>query len=272
MTVIMAWLRIELRRRWRSLVVLALLIAISSATVFTAIAGARREASAIDRLQAQTLPADAIVTPFEPHFDWDVVQALPQVEALATFSDTTNLIDGIPDASVTQFTPADSAALDTIERPVVLAGRLADPARADEAVVTPKFVESFGRGIGDTATVRLNSPETYDAISRAQIAAPGPGRAPRARMTRRQGRGVVITQASLLAGFGLLFGVPLGIALGRVIWRLIADNTPMAYVAPGTALAALLVVAAALLLANLLAALPGQRAARLPVHRILRAE
>ena len=172
MALIFTWMRIELRRRWRSLVVLALLVAISSGTVFTALAGARRAASAIDRLQAQTLPADAIVTPFEPHFDWDIVRALPQVEALATYSNTPNLVEGIADEDVTAFTPADTAALDTIERPVVLAGRLADPARADEVVVTPKFVESFGRGIGDTATVRLNSPETYDAISRAQRAAP----------------------------------------------------------------------------------------------------
>ena len=172
MALIFTWMRIELRRRWRSLVVLALLVAISSGTVFTALAGARRAASAIDRLQAQTLPADAIVTPFEPHFDWDIVRALPQVEALATYSNTPNLVEGIADEDVTAFAPADSAAFDTIERPVVLAGWLADPARADEAVVTPKFVESFGRGIGDTATVRLNSPETHDAISRAQRAAP----------------------------------------------------------------------------------------------------
>lgn len=83
---------------------------------------------------------------------------------------------------------------------------------------------------------------------------------------------MVITQASLLAAVGLLFGVPLGIGLGRVIWRLIAENTPLLYVAPAVALAVLLVIAATLLVANLLAALPGRWAARLPVHRILRAE
>lgn len=91
-------------------------------------------------------------------------------------------------------------------------------------------------------------------------------------MTCRQGRGVVITQASLLAAVGLLFGVPLGIALGRVVWRLIAENTPLAYVAPAVAIAVLVVVPATLLVANLLAALPGRWAARLPVNQILRAE
>lgn len=49
MTVVLAWLRLELRRRWRSLVVLALLIAISTGTVLTTDADARRDATAVDR-------------------------------------------------------------------------------------------------------------------------------------------------------------------------------------------------------------------------------
>ncbi|MGH3804251.1 MAG: FtsX-like permease family protein [Pseudonocardiaceae bacterium] len=85
-------------------------------------------------------------------------------------------------------------------------------------------------------------------------------------MTRRQCRGVVFTQASVLAAVGLLFGVPLGIALGRTVWRLIAENTPLLCQASAVAFALLLV------LANLLAALPSPRAVRLPVNQILRAE
>ncbi|MBA2309848.1 MAG: FtsX-like permease family protein [Pseudonocardiales bacterium] len=91
-------------------------------------------------------------------------------------------------------------------------------------------------------------------------------------MTRRQCRGVVFTQATLLAAIGLLFGVPLGIALGRTVWRLIAENTPLVYQPPAAALALLLVVLAAFVLANLLAAWPSRRAVRLPVNQILRAE
>ena len=77
-------------------------------------------------------------------------------------------------------------------------------------------------------------------------------------MTRWQSRGVVVTQASVLAAAGVLFGVPLGLALGRTTWRIVADYTPLQYVPPLAYLALLLVGPLALLVANLLAAWPGQ--------------
>jgi hypothetical protein len=50
MRVTRAWLRLDFPRRWRSLAVLGLLIAVSSATVLTAVASARRGESALQRL------------------------------------------------------------------------------------------------------------------------------------------------------------------------------------------------------------------------------
>ena len=91
-------------------------------------------------------------------------------------------------------------------------------------------------------------------------------------MTRRQARVVVATQASVLAVIGLVFGVPLGLVLGRTIWRVVANDTPVAYHPPLAAWTLLLIGPLALLTANLLAAWPGQRAARLSSARILRAE
>ena len=91
-------------------------------------------------------------------------------------------------------------------------------------------------------------------------------------LTRLQSRMVVVTQASVLAVIGLLFGVPLGIALGRTIWRVAAGMTPLAYHPPLAALALLLIGPLALLAANALAAWPARRAARLRVGQILRIE
>jgi hypothetical protein len=91
-------------------------------------------------------------------------------------------------------------------------------------------------------------------------------------MTRPQSRLVVVTQASVLAAAGLAVGVPLGLALGRLIWRLVALNTPLAYHPPLAFWALVLIGPLALVIANLLAAWPGQRAARLRSAQILRAE
>jgi ABC-type antimicrobial peptide transport system permease subunit len=91
-------------------------------------------------------------------------------------------------------------------------------------------------------------------------------------MTRWQSRGVVVTQASVLALVGLVFGVPLGVALGRTVWRVVANYTPLFYVPPVASWALLLVGPLTLLVANLLAAWPGYQAARLRVGHLLRAE
>jgi ABC-type antimicrobial peptide transport system permease subunit len=45
-------------------------------------------------------------------------------------------------------------------------------------------------------------------------------------MTRLQTRMVIATQASVLAMIGLVFGIPLGLALGRDIWRVVAASRP----------------------------------------------
>ncbi len=91
-------------------------------------------------------------------------------------------------------------------------------------------------------------------------------------ITRRQSQLIVITQATTLAVAGLLFGVPLGVALGRTVWRAVADSTPLLYVPPLAVLALAPVGPVALLVGNLLAALPARRAARIHVGNILRAE
>ncbi len=91
-------------------------------------------------------------------------------------------------------------------------------------------------------------------------------------MTRTQCRLVIFVQASVLALIGLVFGVPVGLALGRTVWRAVADYTPLQYVPPLAVTALLAVFPLALILANVLAAWPGHRATRLRVTTILRAE
>jgi ABC-type antimicrobial peptide transport system permease subunit len=91
-------------------------------------------------------------------------------------------------------------------------------------------------------------------------------------MTRWQCRWVIFTQATVLALVGLLVGIPLGLAVGRTVWRVVTDALPVQYVPPFAAVAMLSAVPVALVLANLLAAVPGRRAARLRIAQILRTE
>jgi hypothetical protein len=167
--IIAAWTRLECQRRWRSLAALSLLVALATATVLTAAAGARRGQTAFDRLWASTLPATVTVLPNQPGFDWSRIRALPEVSSLTTFAVARYAMDGYPPASQnTGFPPGDSQVFRTIERPVVLQGRLLDPRRVDEVDVTPLFPAIYGKGVGDTLTLQLPSPQQgqdYDPSS-----------------------------------------------------------------------------------------------------------
>ncbi len=90
--------------------------------------------------------------------------------------------------------------------------------------------------------------------------------------TRRQLAVAVAWQASVAAIVGIVLGVPVGIAFGRWLWDLFARAI---YAVPSPTVPALevvLVALGALVVANLVAALPGQMAARTPTAVVLRAE
>jgi hypothetical protein len=89
---------------------------------------------------------------------------------------------------------------------------------------------------------------------------------------RGQVLATIAWQATTLAALSLALGLPLGVALGRWAWTLFAEQigvvpepvTPLSLI--------LLVVPAAVLLANLVALLPAHKAARTPAALALRAE
>ena len=175
MRITVTWLRLEVRRRWRSLLVLALLVALATATVLAAAAGARRGQTAFDRLWASTLPATVTVLPNQPGFDWARVRALPEVAALSEFPVTFGFgLDCCAGASA-GFPPADDQFTRTIERPVIVHGRLFNPDRVDEVMVTPQFAAIFGKGVGATLTLRLASPQQ---INQEYDGSTGPPRGP----------------------------------------------------------------------------------------------
>ncbi len=157
MLITATWLRLDARRRWRSLAVLALLVALATATILTSIAGARRGASAYNRLSARTLPATVTVLPNQPGFDWARIAALPGVAALTKFPVAFGFEAQGYTAASSGFPLADDQMARTIERPVILAGQMFNPRRADQVVVTPKFAATSGKQVGDTLVLELSS-------------------------------------------------------------------------------------------------------------------
>ena len=90
--------------------------------------------------------------------------------------------------------------------------------------------------------------------------------------THRQLAAALAWQASVAAVIGIVVGVPLGIVLGRWLWTLFARQI-YAVPRPGVpVLSVALVALGALVLANVVAALPGRSAARTSTALLLRAE
>ena len=90
--------------------------------------------------------------------------------------------------------------------------------------------------------------------------------------TGRQLASSVAWQSSVAVVIGLVVGVPLGIVFGRFLWDVFADNI---YVVPSPTVPAIPIVGVAvgaLVLGNLVAAIPGRIAARTPSALLLRTE
>jgi ABC-type lipoprotein release transport system permease subunit len=90
--------------------------------------------------------------------------------------------------------------------------------------------------------------------------------------TGRQLGSVVAWQSSVAVAIGTIIGVPLGIILGRILWNLFAHEID-AIPAPAVPVPSIiLIVVGGIVLANIVAAVPGRIAARTPAALLLRAE
>ena len=90
--------------------------------------------------------------------------------------------------------------------------------------------------------------------------------------SRRQLAWTVSWQATVMTAAAVVAGLPAGVIVGRWAWIATAEALGIPAEPATPLLAVLLVVPAALLLANLLAWLPARRAARTPAAEVLRSE
>ena len=91
-------------------------------------------------------------------------------------------------------------------------------------------------------------------------------------LTRRQLASCVAWQSTIAAAVGIAAGIPAGVALGRWLWILFAQQIYAVPRATVPALSLLYIGLGALVLANLVAAIPGRHASRTPAALALRAE
>jgi hypothetical protein len=90
-------------------------------------------------------------------------------------------------------------------------------------------------------------------------------------LTARQLAATIAWQASVIAVIAAAIGVPVGIAAGRQLWTLFAQNIN-AVPEPTVPASVILVAVGVLVLANLVAAIPARLAARTPAALVLRTE
>ena len=91
-------------------------------------------------------------------------------------------------------------------------------------------------------------------------------------VTRRGVRLILSAQGTAIGLAGILLGIPLGLAIGRMGWQAVADQVPLLYVSPFGLLALAAVIPVVVVVANLLAVWPGRRASRVHPAEVLRAE
>jgi len=89
---------------------------------------------------------------------------------------------------------------------------------------------------------------------------------------RRQLMATIAWQASVVALVGVVLGVPLGIIVGRWLWTLFANSVDAVPEPTVPVLTVVIVSLSSLVLANLVAALPGRSAARTSTAEVLRGE
>jgi putative ABC transport system permease protein len=138
--------RVDIRRRWRAWLGLAVLIGLVGGAVTGLAAGARRTDSVYGRFLARSAPSDLLVLDTsalnpEAQIDLEAAAQLPGVAHTALVRGLFTLggrVDGreIPPFQMAPFSGPVTGLGDTVERPLLLEGRLADPEAVDELVVS----------------------------------------------------------------------------------------------------------------------------------------
>lgn len=156
------WAGRDARHRWRSLLVLAVLAGITSALAMAAAAGARRTDTALSRLESTTNAMDAVVFASQAgdaHPNWSALERRPEVAQLAPWDLMFGFVGG---QTAIFFASDDGRWLGTVDRPVVLQGRMFDPKSDDEMVIDEQVAATEHLGVGAVVPFQAYAPDQPD--------------------------------------------------------------------------------------------------------------
>jgi hypothetical protein len=149
----------------RSLVLLGLIAGISAGLALACAVGAQRTGTALARLQDRTAASDAIVFSSQAGVedpDWSALAARPEVDELGPWALIFGDIEAGDDADEAIFAPVGGQFLNTVDRPVVVEGRMWDPAADDELVVGEELARRAGIALGFTTRFQPFVTADYD--------------------------------------------------------------------------------------------------------------
>jgi ABC-type antimicrobial peptide transport system permease subunit len=147
-------LRADVRRKWRALLSLALLLGLAGGVVLTAAAGARRTDTAYPRLLNWANASQVEVNPGDPvPAYYAALTRLPQVAALTSVNQYNLALPvphGAPDTDVEAVSSPDGSYGVSVDRVKILQGQMFSPAPAGEAVIDPRLAAMEHLRPGDT--------------------------------------------------------------------------------------------------------------------------
>ncbi len=159
--------RVTLDRRWRGYLAVVILIGVVGGIAMASIAAGRRTQSSYPTFLASTNPSDMSVSVYVPNSGGAVapltakIKRVPGVKHVRTVAAPTFIPldpDGAPrlatEGAVTIIGSLDGDLLDQ-DRPAIIQGRSADPARADEMVMTPTAARLLDVHIGQVVPMGL---------------------------------------------------------------------------------------------------------------------
>ena len=170
-------LRVELRTRWNAWLALACMIGLTSGIALAAAAGARRTDSAYPRFLESADQADVLVAANSPEGrgnDPDnpvlaEIARLPEVARAARFAQLATAIaptfeeaQQIANEGLGSLTLLDGSGYE-VSRPKLLAGRMPDPRRADEALINPRLAAQNHLRVRSRFRVWVVDSDAYDA-------------------------------------------------------------------------------------------------------------